>query len=41
MKIVHLIDIENQTILDVYFVDEQTGIRIDYSVEEFLKNIKQ
>lgn len=28
MKIVHLIDIENQTILDVYFVDEQTGIRI-------------
>ncbi|EKY26188.1 hypothetical protein HMPREF0216_02227 [Clostridium celatum DSM 1785] len=41
MKLVHVIDIENEIILDVYFVDEQTGIRIDYSVEEFLKSIKQ
>lgn len=41
MKLVHVIDIENEIILDIYFVDEQTGIRIDYSVEKFLKSIKQ
>ena len=41
MKLVHVIDIENEIILDVYFVDEQTGIRVDYSVEEFLKSSKQ
>lgn len=41
MKLVHVIDIENEIILDIYFVDEETGLRIDYSIEELLKSIRQ
>lgn len=41
MKLVHVIDIENETILDSHFVDEETGAKVDYSIEEFLKSIKQ
>ena len=41
MKLVHVIDIENEIILDIYFIDEVTGKKIDYSVEEFRKSIKQ
>ena len=41
MKLVHLIDIENEIILDIYFIDEVTGKKVDYSVEEFRKSIKQ
>ena len=41
MKLVHVIDIENETILDSYFIDEVTGKKVDYSVEEFRKSIKQ
>lgn len=41
MKLFHVIDIENEKILDVYFIDEVTGVKVDYSVEEFLKSIKQ
>lgn len=32
IKLVHVIDIENEIILDIYFVDKQTGIRINYSL---------
>ena len=41
MKLVHVIDIENEIILDIYFFDEVTGKKVDYSVEEFRKSIKQ
>ena len=41
MTLVYVIDIENERILDVYFVYEQTCIRVDYSIEKFLKSIKQ
>ncbi|CAI3203331.1 MULTISPECIES: hypothetical protein [Clostridium] len=41
MKLVHVIDIENEIILDIYFIDEVTGKKVDYSVEEFRKSIKQ
>ena len=41
MKLVHVIDIENEIILDIYFIDEVTGKKVDYSVEEFRKIIKQ
>ncbi|WP_294392288.1 hypothetical protein [uncultured Clostridium sp.] len=41
MKLVHVIDIENEMVIDVYFVDVETGLRIDYSVEEFLESIRQ
>ncbi|MEN8076416.1 hypothetical protein ABFP60_05590 [Clostridioides difficile] len=41
MKLVYVIDIENEIILDIYFVDEVTGDKVDYSVEEFRKSIKQ
>jgi len=41
MKLVHIIDLENEIILDVYFLDEETGIRIDYTIEEFKESIKQ
>lgn len=41
MKLVHVIDIENEIILDIYFIDEVTGKKVYYSVEEFRKSIKQ
>lgn len=41
MKLVHVIDLENNILLDVYFIDEETGLRIDYSIEEFLESIRQ
>lgn len=41
MKLVHIIDIENEIILDIYFIDEEIGAKVDYSVEEFLRSIKQ
>lgn len=41
MKLVYVIDIENEIILDIYFIDEVTGKKFDYSVEEFRKSIKQ
>lgn len=41
MKLVHVIDIENEIILDIYFIDEVTGKKVDYSVEEFRKSINQ
>lgn len=41
MKLVHVIDLKNEVILDIYFVDEETGRRIDYTIEEFKKSIKQ
>ncbi|MGL5381493.1 hypothetical protein [Clostridium sp.] len=41
MKIVYVIDIENEIILDIYFIDEVTGKKVDYSIEEFRKSIKQ
>ena len=41
MKLVYVIDIENEIILDIYFVDVVTGKKVDYSVEEFRKSIKQ
>lgn len=41
MKLVHVIDIENEIILDIYFIDEVTGKKVDYSVGEFRKSIKQ
>ena len=41
MKLVHVIDIENEIILDIYFIDEVTGKKVDYSVEEFRKSIEQ
>ena len=41
MKLVHVIDIENEIILDIYFIDEETRKKVDYSVEEFRKSIKQ
>ena len=41
MKLVHVIDIENEIIFNIYFIDEVTGKKVDYSVEEFRKSIKQ
>ena len=41
MKLVHVIDIENEIILDIYFIDEVTWKKVDYSLEEFRKSIKQ
>lgn len=41
MKLVHVIDIENEIILDIYFIDEVTGKKVDYSIKEFRKSIKQ
>lgn len=41
MKLVHVIDIENEIILDVYFIDEQTGEKVDYTIEKFQESIKQ
>lgn len=41
MKLVYVIDLENNILLDVYFIDEETGLRIDYSIEEFLESIRQ
>lgn len=41
MKIVHVHDEVSEEVLDVYFVDEETNKRVDYSIEEFKKSIKQ
>lgn len=41
MSLVHVIDVINNELLEVYFIDKTTGERIDYSVEEFLSDIKQ
>ena len=41
MREVHVIDEKNQILLDVYFVEEETGVKDDYSIEEYLKSIKQ
>ena len=41
MREVHVIDEKNQILLDVYFVEEETGVKYDYSIEEYLKSIKQ
>lgn len=41
MKLIHVIDIENEIILDIYFIDEVTGKKVNYSIEEFRKSIKQ
>lgn len=41
MKIVHVIDDKNEILLDIYFVDVETGERINYSVEELLESIRQ
>lgn len=38
---IHVIDIESEIILDVYFIDEETNTRIDYTIEEFLDDIRQ
>lgn len=40
MKLVHVIDLKNNILLDVYFVDEKTGLKIDYSIKELLESIK-
>lgn len=41
LKIVHLIDVKTETLIGVYFVDEETGDNLDYSVEEFLEDVRQ
>lgn len=41
MKLVHVIDLTNNILLDVYFVDEKTGLRIDYSIEELFEDIRR
>ena len=41
MKIIHEIDITNDNVIDIYFVDEVTGKRLDYTVEEFLESIRE
>ncbi|MBM7834290.1 hypothetical protein [Clostridium sardiniense] len=41
MKIVHVFDKKTQILIDIYFIDEITGNKVDYSVEEFRKSIKQ
>lgn len=41
MRLMHVIDVENEIILDIYFIDEETGLRINYSIEELLESIKQ
>lgn len=41
MRLMHVIDVENEIILDIYFIDEETGLRINYSIEELLESLKQ
>lgn len=41
MKILHVIDVISEEIIDIYFVDEETGEKLKYSIEEFLKDIRQ
>lgn len=41
LKIVHIIDVKIETLIEIYFVDEETGDNLDYSVEEFLEDVKQ
>lgn len=41
MKIVHVFNKRTNILIDMYFVDEVTGNKVDYSVEEFRKSIKQ
>lgn len=41
MKIVHVFDEKTQMLIDIYFIDKTTGEKVDYSVEEFKRSIKQ
>ena len=41
MEIVHVFDKRTNILIDIYFIDKVTGNKIDYSVEEFRKSIKQ
>ena len=37
MREIHVVDEKNQILLDVYFVDEQTGVKDDYLQERRYK----
>lgn len=41
MKIVHVIDKKTQEVIDMFFIDKVAGKKVDYSVEEYKKSIKQ
>lgn len=41
MKIVHVFDKRTNTLIDIFFIDKSTGKKVDYTVEEFKKSIKQ
>lgn len=41
MKIVHVFNKETNTLVDVYFIDISTGNKVDDTLEEFKKSIKQ
>lgn len=41
MRIFYIIDMKTQKVIDMFFVDKVTGKKVDYSVEEFTKSIKQ
>lgn len=41
MIIVHVFDKITDKLIDIYFIDKTTGNRVDYSVEEFKRSIKQ
>ncbi|MDK0795932.1 hypothetical protein [Clostridium perfringens] len=41
MKLVHVIDLVKEEVIDVYFIDKITGEKIDYTIEEFKESIKK
>ena len=41
MLLVHVFDKRTDEIIDIYFINKRTGNKVDYSVEEFKKSIKQ
>lgn len=41
MIIVHVFNKRTDEIINIYFIDKTIGNKVDYSVEEFKKSIKQ
>ena len=41
MKIVHVFNKKTNILIYMYFIDEVTGNKVDYSVAEFRESIKQ
>ena len=40
MILIHKIDTVKNKVIDMYFIDEDTGERIEYTVTEFVESIR-